>query len=257
MGKKELMVCLKYKGSDFFGRKELFKGGTILWAGHEILNLIGTTEPEWDEIVFVRFPEENSYSNAIEQLVDEQRLSYYKVLLVRNYPQDVIDRVNKMSYRLSSVDTARIDMSELNAEDNDLDIDPSQKKLELLLQREKNKPLVLFNIVKYRDMAEYPEDYNGEKNITGKEAYKLYGLNSAKIQGMPMVNVKMDLAGVNIATIVGNNEPEWNHYFFARYPSLEHCLNMWDSKVYQEGVIHRTAALERSYVYAITPYEDF
>ena len=156
-----------------------------------------------------------------------------------------------MSYRESLVETTKGEVSEETG-----GINPTKEQYDLLLRRDKDKPIVLFNIVKYRDMAEYPEGYDGKKNITGKEAYKLYGLNSAKIQGMPMVNVKMDLAGENIATIVGDNEPEWEHYFFARYPSLEHCLNMWNSKVYQQGVIHRTAALEKSYVWAITPYED-
>jgi len=257
MGKREILVCLKYEGSDFFGRKELFKGGTIVWAGHENLNLIGEHEFEWDEIIFVRFPEENSYNKAIEQLADEQRLSYYKVLLVRNYPQDVIDRVNEMSYKLSSVDTTRIDLSELSANDINLDIDPSQKKFELLLTRDQNKPIVMLNIVKYCDIAKYPESYDGKKNISGEEAYKLYGLNAAKVQGMPMVNVIMDLAGKNIATIVGDNEPDWDHYFFARYPSIEHFINMSTSVVYMEGHFHRTAALEKAILYAITPYEVF
>ncbi|GAG17815.1 unnamed protein product, partial [marine sediment metagenome] len=54
MGMKEILVCLKYSGTDFFARKELFKGGTIPWAGHEVLNLVGEHEPEWDEILFVR-----------------------------------------------------------------------------------------------------------------------------------------------------------------------------------------------------------
>ena len=257
MGKKEILVCLKYNSSDFFARKELFEGGTIVWAGHENLNLIGEHEPEWDEIIFVRFPEENSYNKAIEQLANEQRLSYYKVLLVRNYPQDVIDRVNEMSYKLSSTDTTRIDLSELNAKDKNLDIDPSQQKFELLLQGEQNKPIVMLNIVKYRDIAKYPESYDGKKNISGKEAYTLYGLNAAKVQGMPMVNVIMDLAGENIATIVGDNEPEWDHYFFARYPSIEHFINMSTSLVYIEGHFHRTAALEKAILYAVYPYEEF
>ena len=257
MGKKEILVCLKYEGSDFFGRKELFKGGNIVWAGHENLNLIGINEPEWDEIIFVRFPEEDSYSNAIEQLADEQRLSYYKVLLVRNYPQDVIDRVNEMSYINTSIDTTRIDFSELSAKDHDLDIDPSQKKLDLLLTRDQNTPIVMLNIVKYRDIAKYPESYDGKKNISGKKAYTLYGLNAAKVQGMPMINVIMDLAGENIATIVGDNEPDWDHYFFARYPSIEHFINMSTSVVYMEGTFHRTAALEKAILYAVTPYEDF
>lgn len=257
MGKKEILVCLKYEGSDFFGRKELFKGGTIVWAGHENLNFIGEHEPEWDEIIFVRFPEENSYNNAIEQLANEPRLSYYKVLLVRNYPQDVIDRVNKMSYKLSSVDTTRIDRSEMVAKDINIDIDPSQKKLDLLLARDQNKPIMMLNIVKYRDIAKYPESYDGKKNISGKEAYTLYGLNAAKVQGMPMVNVIMDLAGENIATIVGDNEPEWDHYFFARYPSIEHFINMNTSVVYLEGHFHRTAALEKAILYAVSPYEEF
>ena len=162
-----------------------------------------------------------------------------------------------MSYKLSSVDTTRIDLSELSANDINLDIDPSQKKFELLLTRDQNKPIVMLNIVKYRDIAKYPESYDGKKNISGEEAYKLYGLNAAKVQGMPMVNVIMDLAGENIATIVGDNEPDWDHYFFARYPSIEHFINMSTSVVYMEGHFHRTAALEKAILYAITPYEDF
>jgi hypothetical protein len=257
MGNKEILVCLKYKGSDFFGRKELFTRGTIVWAGHEILNFIGESEPEWDEIIFVRFAEEESYNKSIEQLADEQRLSYYKALLVRNYPQEVIDRVNKMSYRDTSVDTTRVDLSELNHDDANLNIESTQEKFDLLLQRDQNKPIVMLNIVKYRDIAKYPESYNGKKNISGKDAYKLYGLNSAKVQGMPMVNVTMDLAGENLATIVVNNEPDWDHYFFARYPSNEHFLAMTTSVVYREGVFHRRAALEKALLYAVSPYDEF
>jgi hypothetical protein len=255
MGKKEIIVYLKYKGTDFFGRKELFQGGTIVWASHTVLFLIGENDPKWDEIIVVSFTEENSYSNALDQLAKEQRLKNYKILLVSRYPQAAIDRVNKMSYKESSVDITKGDNIEVNEEPGGIGLNRMQ--YELLLQRDKNTPIVLLNIVKYHDIAKYPESYDGKKNITGKEAYKLYGLNSAKIQGMPMVNVTMDLAGENLATIVGNNEPDWEHYFFARYPSLEHLLNMWTSKVYQQGVIHRTAALEKSYVWAITPYEDF
>lgn len=254
VGDKTIIVNLKYKGADFFGRSELSKEGTILWAGHTIFFAIGENDPGWDEIIVVIYHEEKLYNNVIEQLSEENRLSYYKILLVGRYPQATIDRVNKMRYQDTSVDTT---IGDYLGERTKGGIDPTQEQMELLLQRNKTIPLVLLNIVKYRKMAVYPESYDGKKNITGKEASILYGLNSAKIQGTPMVDVKMDLAGEIISFIVGNNKPEWDHFFFARYPSLEQFLNLLNSTLYQQGIIHRDAALERSYVWAITPYEDF
>ena len=130
MEERTIILYLKYKGTAFFGREELFNEGTILWAGHTILFMVGEDDPDWDELIVVNYTEENSYRNVLEQLEKEQRLSYYKILLVGRYPQAVIDRVNKMSYKESSVDTTKGEDFSGNEESGD--INPTKKQFELL-----------------------------------------------------------------------------------------------------------------------------
>ncbi len=45
---KTIIVYLKYKDNESWdGRELLKKGGSLLWAGHDITQLIGLDEPEW------------------------------------------------------------------------------------------------------------------------------------------------------------------------------------------------------------------
>jgi hypothetical protein len=255
---KTIIVYLKYKENEpRDGRELLRKGGLLLWAGHDITQFIGLNEPEWDEIVVAEYPEENAYNKILTRLKKKNILKYYKVHLVNHFPQAIIDRMNKMLKALKKKNLERVPIKEVFSKEEweaakkaGIDhLGPTPNQMEILLQREQNIPVVMLNYLKFRDLAVYPDNFDGRRYKTGREAYQKYGQRDSH-------NNRVDIFGNYKSTIVGEDEPNWDNFVFVRYPSVKDFIGMIATKSYQNSSEQRTAGLENTILLSITPYDE-
>jgi len=255
---KTIIVYLKYKDNESWdGRELLKKGGSLLWAGHDITQLIGLDEPEWDEIVVAEYSEENAYNNALNRIKEADMLKYYKVHLVSHYPQAIIDKMNEMLKALKVKNLESIPVEELSSierweaekKTGTDHLGPTPNQMETLLQRDQNIPVVMLNYLKFRDVAVYPDDFKGKRYKTGREAYQKYGQRDSH-------NNQVDIFGDYKFTIVGEDEPKWNNFVFVRYPSVKNFIGMIATKSYQASSTQRSAGLENTILLSITPYDE-
>ena len=251
---KTIIVFLKYYDSDSWCGKELLsKGGTIIWAGYNILQQTGDDGTRWDEIMVADYNNDEAYNEIIAQLAMKDKLKNCKVLLVERYPNAQMDKVNNMlsSFTKGKVDTKGGVSMEEAFEDSHLESTPETKKL--FADRDPKLPFINLSINKYYDKAAYPEEYTGDKNISGKDAYKVYVRSVVQYQGI--YGAQLDVAGRNKDTVVGNKDDDWNEFVFVRFPNMQAIVNVYGVKAMQDNLVHREAGLKKTFVYTITPYD--
>ncbi|GGY73137.1 DUF1330 domain-containing protein [Marinobacter zhanjiangensis] len=121
-------------------------------------------------------------------------------------------------------------------------INPTSKAIsEVLSKTPKGEPVVMLNLLKFREQADYEEPRAG---ISGREAYKEYGRGAIRcIHG---VGGELVWSGAPTGTLIGPEEEQWDEVLLVRYPSLDAFLEMIDSPEYKAIVHHRTAAIDDS-----------
>lgn len=102
-------------------------------------------------------------------------------------------------------------------------------------------PIVMLNMLKFRELASYPD---GNRDISGQEAYEQYRKAASKL--VAEIGGSTVWAGDAKAAVIAPAKEHWDEVFLVRYPSLEAFLSMINSEAYQAVVFHRTAALEDS-----------
>ena len=104
-------------------------------------------------------------------------------------------------------------------------------------------PIVMINLLRYRDRAEYPSGSSAEP-CSGRDAYQRY---SAAV--MPMliaVGGKALWLGNVKRTVIGPASDRWDDAILVQYPSRKAFLTMVSTSDYQSVAVHRTAALADS-----------
>ena len=107
----------------------------------------------------------------------------------------------------------------------------------------KNTPVVMLNLLKFREHAEYPAEVQQEP-CSGGEAFMRYGAGVA-----PMIK---DCGGQQLwqgsqaSMLIGPQDKQWHLVVLVKYPSAHVFLDMVSTPEYQKIVIHRNAALEDS-----------
>jgi uncharacterized protein (DUF1330 family) len=108
--------------------------------------------------------------------------------------------------------------------------------------------------IRLRPLAAYPADHpNHGKGLTGLEAYRAYGRESAAI--FARVGGRQIWAGKPEGVLTGPTEERWDIAFIAQYPGGGAFLAMVTDPVYREVVKHRTAGVEDSRLIRFAPVE--
>ena len=129
---------------------------------------------------------------------------------------------------------------------------PDSRNLERLGSLDKTQPIVVLNFFKFRDIAVYPDNYSKRK-ISGRMAYSKYSRVPQKF--FPIYGMEIMVGGNFISSIVGDDS-DWDSYAFVKYPSFEILEMMTTSKIYQDVLIHREAALEKTDVFISSPFKE-
>ena len=123
-------------------------------------------------------------------------------------------------------------------------IEPTTEQIsQFLAKMPEEVPIVMINLLKYREQAQYPEGFDAEP-CSGREAYARYSFHAlqhvASVGGRPIW-----LGGVHTCLIAPAGE-DWDDAVLVEYPSRQAFLTMLQNPEYLKIAAHRTAALADS-----------
>ncbi|MCA1749997.1 MAG: DUF1330 domain-containing protein, partial [Sphingomonadales bacterium] len=122
---------------------------------------------------------------------------------------------------------------------------PSRGNFDAFKALDRDAPIEMLNLVRFRDEAAYPEGHGcADKGLSGAEAYRLYGKESGPV--FARVGGSVVWSGTPEAMVIGPEEERWDAAFVARYPSARAFLEMVSDPDYQTAVVHRQAAVATS-----------
>lgn len=129
----------------------------------------------------------------------------------------------------------------------DQSIDPTGTQVRNLRDNGPDGPVVMLNLLKFRDVAKYPAD-SGFTAASGAEAYKHYQHAFVVTVGATsQAQVLYDGPAQNV--VIGDpaaKEADWDKVLIVRYPSRQHFLAMMADADYRKALVHRYAGLERT-----------
>jgi len=131
-------------------------------------------------------------------------------------------------------------------------VDPSRAQFDAFKALPRDTPIQMLNLIRLKPLADYPADHaNHGKNMTGLEAYRAYGRDSAEV--FARVGGRQVWAGRPETVVTGPEEESWDLAFIAEYPSAGAFLAMVTDPLYREHVKHRTAAVTDSRLIRLAP----
>lgn len=124
-------------------------------------------------------------------------------------------------------------------------VDPTRVQFEAFKGLDRDHPIEMLNLVRFRDHAAYPDEHPlAGKGLTGAEAYANYGRDSAPV--LARVGGTILWRGQFETLLIGPGDEYWDACFIARYPTAHAFLAMVSDPEYQVAVVHRQAAVATS-----------
>lgn len=129
----------------------------------------------------------------------------------------------------------------------DASIDPTGDQVRAMRDADQEAPVVMLNLLKFRDKANYPDD-GGFDACSGIDAYKRYQYAFVEAVGsVSRAEVLYDGPCEQLFIgMAGTKEADWDKVLIVRYPARKHFLAMMANKEYREALVHRYAGLERT-----------
>lgn len=130
-------------------------------------------------------------------------------------------------------------------ENHDPSIDPTRDAVRALRDHGPDGPVVMLNLLKFREKAHYPEAM-GVAPCSGEEAYGRYQQAFTRtVHAVSQAEVLFE--GPASAAFIGDAKADrWDKVLLVRYPSRQHFLAMMADPAYREALVHRYAGLERT-----------
>lgn len=126
-------------------------------------------------------------------------------------------------------------------------IDPTADQVRALRDHGPEGPIVMVNLLKFRDRAAYPAG-TPDADVSGREAYGRY--EHAFVVTVGAVSAaEVIYAGPVGQVFIGDPraaEADWDMVLIVRYPSRQHFLRMMAEPSYRDALVHRYAGLERT-----------
>jgi uncharacterized protein (DUF1330 family) len=123
-------------------------------------------------------------------------------------------------------------------------IDPSPETLQkLVTEANDESPLVMINLLRYRERAEYPHG-SPATPCSGEEAYQRY--IALILPLLSDVGAKVLWRGNVKHVVIGPVGEKWDEAFLVEQPSRRALLTLLSRAEYLEAAVHRTAALADS-----------
>ena len=128
---------------------------------------------------------------------------------------------------------------------------PDEYQMNVARCQNLDEPLFVYNLNKYKAMADYQTSKAGGEQISGQKAYDRY----AKIAGFELLRrgAFPVYGGKPICLLeIGSDcmlADRWDKFIFVRYPQRRNLLAIIESDEFSKGQSHRDAGLERVAVF--------
>lgn len=116
---------------------------------------------------------------------------------------------------------------------------PNDAQVEAMGEPGPDGPIVMVNLLKFKHRAQYKD--GRETNLTGREAYQLYGDAVGRVLGG--YGARILFAGNVTHLALGECEPLWDEVALVEYPSRAALRDMAASPEWQQAAVHREAGL--------------
>lgn len=131
-------------------------------------------------------------------------------------------------------------------------LEPTPASGAALMQRGLTGPVVMLNLLKFRDTADYSAtpDLTPDNPITGAEAFDLYiahTLPHLRESGGDLLFI-----GKGGPFLIGPAEECWDCVMLVRQSSVESFMSFAANEAYLDGIGHRTAAIRDSRLLPLT-----
>jgi uncharacterized protein (DUF1330 family) len=119
-------------------------------------------------------------------------------------------------------------------------IQPNREQVMAFLQRAKDGPIVMVNLLKFRERAVYEDGRATE--LTGQQAYRLYANAMKKL--LEARGGRFVFSGTVRNLLLGEVETLWDVVGLAEYPSPAVMIEIASSPEFHAIEVHRVAGLE-------------
>ncbi|MBV9045219.1 MAG: DUF1330 domain-containing protein [Alphaproteobacteria bacterium] len=116
---------------------------------------------------------------------------------------------------------------------------PAQDRVMALMGDKSDAPIVMLNLLKFRDKAEYAD--GRATTLTGREAYMLYGAPMQKL--VESHGGKFHFSGTIDQLVIGEVGEMWDVVALMEYPSPSAFAKIATSPEVAEIGVHRAAGL--------------
>jgi uncharacterized protein (DUF1330 family) len=124
-------------------------------------------------------------------------------------------------------------------------VNPSAATLDALAQSDDASPVVMLNLNRYRDRAQYPPG-TPDADVSGQEAYLRYG--AVAIQAIAATGGRILWSTDAAEVVIGCDHEDYDEVVAVWYPSRAAFLGLTAHRGYVEALLHRDAALEQAAV---------
>lgn len=115
-------------------------------------------------------------------------------------------------------------------------------------------PVQMINLLKFRDRATYKEGEVEVPDVSGREAYRRYGVAMAAM--VADVGGRVVLTGQPEGMFIGNDADLWDEVLVVEYPSRDAFLQMLSMPEYRAVHMHRDAGLDHQQLIQCRPGGD-
>lgn len=124
-------------------------------------------------------------------------------------------------------------------------VNPTPDQLRALVEQGPDGAIVMVNLLKYREKADYAADRTEAKEgLSGLDAYRRYGAVALKCVGD--AGGGLVWGGQQALVFIGGGEQDWDEVICVRYPSRKAFLEMIARPDYRAATYHRDAGLART-----------
>lgn len=124
-------------------------------------------------------------------------------------------------------------------------VNPTPEQLRKMVEEGPDGPIVMVNLLKYREMAAYaPDRAEAKENLSGLEAYRRYG--AVALECVMEAGGGLVWGGQQALVFIGGGEQDWDEVICVRYPLRKAFLEMIARPDYRAATYHRDAGLART-----------
>lgn len=125
-------------------------------------------------------------------------------------------------------------------------VEPTPEQLGGLADLAADRPVLMLNLVRFRDVADYSArpDLAPTEPVSGAEAFQRYSAAAqASLEG---IGGSVEQFRRCAPTFIGPEDEQWDVMLLVKYPTPAAFRTMISDPAYREAAAHRTAALADS-----------